>query len=95
MVSVLAKKDGILRYPLSKTSRSMFKDGAEFVPVALEDNHLIMNEYEFKLTDNLPIPDRYNVFPGARIDENGVPKLHSFKKEVCEHLEEPPLLSKT
>jgi hypothetical protein len=83
-------EDGILRYPLSKTTRSMFKGGAEYVPIVLEATHLTMNGYRFNRVGVLPIPDRYDVFPGTRPDEIGSPIPHSFRSKVLEHMSEPP-----
>jgi hypothetical protein len=68
----------------------MFKGGANYVPIALEANHLIVDGYRFNRVAGLPIPDRFDVFPGTRPDENGTPKPYSFKDKVCDHLPEPP-----
>ncbi len=83
-------EDGILRFPLSKTTRSMFKGGAQFVAIELENSHLMMNGYRFHRVSDLPVPDRHDVFPGTRPDENGTPVPHSFTSRVMEHLPEPP-----
>ena len=68
----------------------MFKGGAEYVPIALEDTHLTMNGYKFKRVGELPIPDRFDVFPGTRLDANGSPIPYSFRGKVRQHLPEPP-----
>jgi hypothetical protein len=83
-------EDGILRFPLSKTTRAMFKGGAQFVPIEWEDSHLTMNHYRFHRVDDVPVPDRYDVFPGTRPNENGTPVPHSFRSRVLDHLPEPP-----
>jgi hypothetical protein len=83
-------EDGILRFPLSKTTRAMFKRGAQFVRIQLEDSCLMMNNYRFHRVDALPVPDRYDVFPGTRPDENGSAVPHSFRSRVSEHVPEPP-----
>ena len=83
-------EEGILRYPLSKTTRSMFKGGAEYLPITSEDTHLTMNGYRFNRVGELPIPDRFDVFPGTRPDANGSPVPHSFRGKIREHLLEPP-----
>gem|GEM_PF-7066220 len=82
-------EDGILRYPLGKTARSLWA-AAEYVPIALEASHLTMHEYRFDRVAKLPIPDRFDVFPGTRPDENGSPIPHSFRTKVQEYLPEPP-----
>jgi hypothetical protein len=85
-------EDGILRYPLTKMTRSMFrKSGAEYVPFELEATHLTMNGYRFDRVGELPIPDRFDIFPGTRPDDNGSPIPHSFRSKVLDHLKEPPI----
>ena len=83
-------EEGILRYPLSKTTRAMFKSGAEYVPLALEDTHLTMNGYRFIRVAEMNLPERVDIFPGTRPDENGTPIPHFFRGSVCEHLPAPP-----
>lgn len=68
----------------------MFKEGAEYVPIVLEATHLTMNGYRFDRVDALPVPDRFDVFPGTRPDENGSPIPHSFRSMILDHLPEPP-----
>lgn len=82
--------DGILRYPLSKTARSMFKGGAVFVPLELEAVHLTMNGYRFARSSGLRVPERFDVFPGTRPDDRGSPIPFCFRGEVLEHLTDPP-----
>jgi hypothetical protein len=81
---------GILRFPLSKTTRSMFQKGAEYVPIALEASHLTMNGYRFNRVGELPMPDRFDVFPGTRPGVDGSPIPHFLRSKVLEHLPEPP-----
>jgi hypothetical protein len=83
-------EDGILRYPLSKTTRSMFKAGAEYVPIVFEASHLTMNGYRFNRVGELPIPDRFDVFPGTRPGADGSPIPHFLRSKVLENLPEPP-----
>ena len=83
-------EDGILRFPLSETTRAMFKAGAEYVPIVVEATHLTMNGYRFNRVAELPIPDRLDVFPGTRPDENGSPIPHSFRCKLQDHLPGPP-----
>lgn len=81
---------GILRYPLSETTRAMFKSGADDVPLELEATHLTMNGYRFNRVSGLPLPDRFDVFPGTRPDESGTPLPHFFRSNLRDHLPEPP-----
>jgi hypothetical protein len=81
---------GILRFPLSKTTRSMFQKGAEYVPIALEASHLTMNGYRFNRVGELPMPDRFDLFPGTRPGVDGSPIPHFLRSKVLEHLPEPP-----
>lgn len=82
--------DGILRYPLSKTARSMFKTGAGFVPLEWEATHLTMNGYRFARSSGLTVPERFDVFPGTRPDESGSRIPFSFRGKVLDHLTVPP-----
>jgi hypothetical protein len=82
-------EEGILRYPLSKATRPMFKS-AEYVPILVADTHLIMNGYRFNRVDPLPIPERYDVLPGTRPDENGIRIPIRIRSKVRDHLSEPP-----
>lgn len=82
--------DGIRRYPLSKTARSMFKTGAGFVPLELEAAHLTMNGYRFVRSRGLPVPQRFDVFPGTRPDESGSRVPFCFRGKLLDHLTEPP-----
>lgn len=82
-------EEGLLRYPLSKTGRSMFKV-AESVAIKLESDSLLMNGYRFDRTTGLALPDRIDFFPGTRPDENGDPIRCRFKGELLDHLAEPP-----
>jgi hypothetical protein len=85
-------EEGILRYPLTKTTRSMYrKGGSEYVPIIFEGTHLTMHEYRFDRAGELPIPDRFDIFPGTRPDESGSPIPHSFRSKVLDHLPEPPI----
>ena len=82
--------DGILRYPLSNTARSMFKAGAGFVPLELQADHLTMNGYRFSRSSGLTVPERFDVFPGTRPDESGSRIPFSFRGKILHHLTEPP-----
>ncbi len=82
--------DGILRYPLCKTTRSMFKT-AEYVPIQIDSAHLIMNGYRFELVAGLSVPERRDHFPGARPDEDGLPTPHTSKARLQEYLSDPPI----
>ena len=64
--------NGILIYPLSESTRSMFKVACH-VPIALQCESLVANGYRFDRAFNLPIPKRIDLFPGTRPDENGHP----------------------
>lgn len=83
-------EEGILRYPLTKTTRAMFKSGAEYVPIALEASQLSMNGYRFNRVAGLPLPEFFDVFPGTLPDKNGTPIPHFLRSSVCDHLLEPP-----
>jgi hypothetical protein len=81
--------DGILRYPLSGMGRSLFKV-AESVLITLRSKYLIMNGHRFDRACDLPIPERFDRFPGTRPDENGLPIPTHFKCKLLEYLAEPP-----
>ncbi len=84
-----AHEGGFFRFPLSNNSRSMFKT-AEYVSVTVGFDHLLMNGCRFDLVRGLAIPERYDLFPGTRPDENGCPAPHTFKAKLQEHLPNPP-----
>jgi len=67
----------------------MFKS-AEYVPISVADTHLIMNGYRFDRVEILPVPDRFDVLPGTRPDENGIPVPIRIRSKVRDHLSEPP-----
>ncbi len=81
--------EGILRYPLSKTTRSTFKI-AQRVPIELKSGYLVVNGYRFDRAKDLPIPPRIDRFPGTRPDENGHPIPTKFKCELLDYVSEPP-----
>ena len=83
-------EEGILRYPLCENTRAMYKSGAEYVPLALEASYLTMHGCRFDRVSGLPVPDRVDIFPGTRPDENGIPVPHFFRGNLCDPLPEPP-----
>lgn len=84
------QEGGILRYPLCKGTRSIFKGKAEQVQMEWGETHIIMNGYRFVRVDELPPPDRFDVYPGTRPDANGKPIPHSVKSKLQDLLSEPP-----
>ena len=83
-------EEGILRYPLSKATRPMF-EFAEYVPILVADAHLIMNGYRFDRAESLPVPDPFDVLPGTRPGENGIPIPIRIRSKIRDHLSEPPI----
>lgn len=82
---------GILRFPLGKITRQMFKGAAEFVPIAWDESGLTMNGFRFERVEELPVPERNDVYPGLRPGEDGSAVGHSFVSEILDHLPEPPM----
>jgi hypothetical protein len=81
--------EGILQYPLSKTTRSTFKL-AQRIPIELKSEYLVMNGYRFERAKDLPIPPRNDLFPGTRPDENGHPIPTEFKSDLQDYVSDPP-----
>ncbi len=63
---------------------------AEYVPVILEPNHLMMNGHQFNRVEGIPIPERFDVLPGTGSDENGISFPQTFRSELQDYLSEPP-----
>ena len=83
------KEGGILTYPLSATTRSMCK-AAVYVPITLESGYLLSNGQRLNLVKGLSIPERFDLFPGTRPDENGQPIPFTFKGKLQGYLPDPP-----
>jgi hypothetical protein len=80
---------GLLRYPLSKTVRASFKT-AERILIEVCDQGLLINNYQFGPVADVKFPDRYDLFPGTRTNENGDIVPFTFKNSLLEYLRKPP-----
>ena len=80
---------GILQFPLSETTRWMFTT-AVCVSITLESGYLLMNGHRLNRVHGLSIPERFDLFPGTRPDENGQHRPYTFKRKLQGHLTDPP-----
>ncbi len=76
-------ENGILRYPLGRTTRAFFKI-AEYFPLHIEDETIVINGYMFKPLIGRKIPPRWDFHPGGEKNE------HGFRSPLEPPLDSPP-----
>lgn len=82
--------EAILRFPLSASTRSMFK-AAVRMPLLVESDCIILDGHRFISAEGFPAPERMDHFPGIRPDENGRSIPCVFKASLQDYFPDPPM----